>query len=614
MIFLSPLALFLGLIAVPIVLLYVLKLRRPRRPVASTLLWRRVIEDVRADAPWQRLRPNLLLLLQLLAVAALVLTLSHPAYSQRETIDGDLVVIVDQAPAMTATDVTPSRFAAAQSQARELAAQLSAGSVMSVVGMGVQPHLVVAESADRGAIDRGIDALRPGSGLPNVSAALSLAASLSRDAARTSVIILTSRDSGVRPPSTSLPFPLEIVRFGGRLRDVAITSFSAAQVRGHTEATLTVRNLGFDRAESDLDLFADNQLADVRPLSINSGQQQTLVWTGLPGGLERMHAALTRRDDVRMDKDAYFVIPSPLRRSILLVTQGNPWLRASLGLNGSFSVTTVLPAAYAFANPDSYDLVVYDGFLPRALPAVPALIVAPPAGRVDGLGFRASVASAGATPQAVSLPGTLSGMLQYVDLSDVHISRLRFTRLPSWMQTVVSMRGVPVLAAGEGAGSRVAVMTFDVRQSDWPLRVSFPILMHNLLAYLSPTLGLNSVNIQTGQSLDVGAEVTVRAVDVARPDGTTDHLRAPLAAFTDTAEPGFYSVQEHSLVQEQPLAFAVNGYPSRGTPVTAPAIQWFGKAHLVKGHGSRSHVDLAWAAALGALGLLTLEWWYAWRR
>lgn len=54
--FLSPLAL-LGLLFVPVVLaMYLLKLRRDERIVPSTLLWQRLLTDVEANAPWQRLR------------------------------------------------------------------------------------------------------------------------------------------------------------------------------------------------------------------------------------------------------------------------------------------------------------------------------------------------------------------------------------------------------------------------------------------------------------------------------------------------------------------------------------------------------------------------------
>src|SRR5258706_8177637 len=55
-----------------ILLMYILKLRRKDVIVSSTFLWRQVIRDVQANAPFQKLRKNLLLFLQLLAVALAV--------------------------------------------------------------------------------------------------------------------------------------------------------------------------------------------------------------------------------------------------------------------------------------------------------------------------------------------------------------------------------------------------------------------------------------------------------------------------------------------------------------------------------------------------------------
>ena len=64
----------LGLLFIPaVVAMYLLKLRRDETVVPSTLLWTRLISDVEANAPWQKLRRSLLLLLQLLLVAILAL-------------------------------------------------------------------------------------------------------------------------------------------------------------------------------------------------------------------------------------------------------------------------------------------------------------------------------------------------------------------------------------------------------------------------------------------------------------------------------------------------------------------------------------------------------------
>ena len=56
---LAPLAL-IGLVSVPIIVaFYMLRLRRPERPVSSTFLWQQLVRDVEANAPWQKLRRSI---------------------------------------------------------------------------------------------------------------------------------------------------------------------------------------------------------------------------------------------------------------------------------------------------------------------------------------------------------------------------------------------------------------------------------------------------------------------------------------------------------------------------------------------------------------------------
>src|SRR5436190_7309857 len=116
--FLTPLALLLSLIAVPIIILYMLKLRRREVEVSSTLLWQLLMRDREANSPWQRLRRNLLLLLQLLLLSMLVLALARPFLHVPTIAAGTVVVLLDGSASMNATDVEPSRFEAALATVR----------------------------------------------------------------------------------------------------------------------------------------------------------------------------------------------------------------------------------------------------------------------------------------------------------------------------------------------------------------------------------------------------------------------------------------------------------------------------------------------------------------
>src|SRR5689334_6458102 len=98
--FLTPTMLALAAIAAPIIVLYMLRLRRREVKVSSTMLWQRLMQDREANAPWQRLRRNLLLLLQLLILAALVFALARPFIPVPTVASGSVAVLIDASASM----------------------------------------------------------------------------------------------------------------------------------------------------------------------------------------------------------------------------------------------------------------------------------------------------------------------------------------------------------------------------------------------------------------------------------------------------------------------------------------------------------------------------------
>src|ERR1043165_2189201 len=131
---LVPGALWWLLLAAIIVFFYLLKLRRKRTLVPSVLLWSKALEELEANVPLKKLRRSLLMLLQLIVLAALVFALARPLVTTRALASGSTIIIIDSTASMNAVDEDGrSRLDRAKDLAREMIGGLSGNDKAAII-------------------------------------------------------------------------------------------------------------------------------------------------------------------------------------------------------------------------------------------------------------------------------------------------------------------------------------------------------------------------------------------------------------------------------------------------------------------------------------------------
>ena len=117
--FLNPWGFLYGGVIIVIILLYMLKPRHTQLVVSSTYLWDKTLKDMEASRPWQKLKNNILMILQILIAILLVLAIARP-YIAATSIHSDMVVLLDCSASMQADDVAPTRFEKAKGEVLKL--------------------------------------------------------------------------------------------------------------------------------------------------------------------------------------------------------------------------------------------------------------------------------------------------------------------------------------------------------------------------------------------------------------------------------------------------------------------------------------------------------------
>jgi Ca-activated chloride channel family protein len=183
----------LGLAAVPLALAALaLARRRPARyvvrfPALTTLA------AVTPRAPrWRRAVPTALLML---ALAALALALARPEATVAVPVErASVVLVTDTSGSMSATDVAPTRLAAAQSAAERFLGRVPKSLQVGLVAFADGPHTVLRPTQDRTQLRATLAALRAEGGTATGDALTSALRRLDRrgkDAPPAAIVLLS---------------------------------------------------------------------------------------------------------------------------------------------------------------------------------------------------------------------------------------------------------------------------------------------------------------------------------------------------------------------------------------------------------------------------------------
>jgi hypothetical protein len=226
-------------------------------------------------------------------------------------------------------------------------------------------------------------------------------------------------------------------------------------------------------------------------LQLEPGGTVQRVLPDQSGANEALEARLAlsdgSRDDLPADDRAYATLPERRRARVLSVGEGNRYVEAALLLDEYLDVQEATPSqAPERLRNEHFDVVLFDGV---ALPV--------PAG-VGALYLRPDGPASPLVPDpdfALAPRGGALGFSQVQqrhpmmrwtrDLEAAHIGRIRRYHPRPEDQVLGTSEAGPLVIAGERGGGRFVLLTFDVRESDLPLLVSWPVLLINAMDWFT---------------------------------------------------------------------------------------------------------------------------------
>ncbi|MBV9595862.1 MAG: VWA domain-containing protein, partial [Chloroflexi bacterium] len=284
---LTPLALALGITLPIVVVFYLLKVRRRDEEVSSTFLWNDLIRDLAAHEPLQRLKWNLLLLLQLIGLALITFAVARPFSQQVGEKPVQAILLLDGSASMQAGDVQPSRFARAVDAARGTLSSLPENSLATAILVAAHPQVLVSATSDRQQVDRALASAQPSGAAADMREALLLARSLGGDPSSRRIYLFT--DGAFTLPA-DLPDDLgsvQVVNVGRDTGNVAITTISSRpdpQDNRRQQIFARVQNFSDAAEQAVLSISVDGQNLENRNISLDPNAESDQIFDQLPAG------------------------------------------------------------------------------------------------------------------------------------------------------------------------------------------------------------------------------------------------------------------------------------------------------------------------------------------
>jgi len=598
--------------AIPaLIALYLLKLKRREHVVPSILFWQHMLRDTRANAPFQRLRRNLLLLLQLLALAALLAALARPFLRTQQGAVRHRIVVLDATASMQGRDVQPSRFEAGRAQVARLIEGMREREELMLIHAGSRTRIAASFSSDRSLLRAALERMQVEDAAGDLAEAAVLAVSVAKTQADCE-ILLFSDGSGVDLSSVQTGgVPAQFIRLGTGSRNVGLTALDVRTGRGldrRAQVYAAARNFSAEEQRFDLSFHLDGELVDVQPLVLPPGGEagRLLQRPAYTQGI--LEVRLDIDDDLAVDNRAWAVLmPGRTLRVLLCSRTGNPYLERVLLLDPRVEVTRIEPAAY---RPDmaGFDVHVLEGFSPGAPPAANALLI------------NALVQEWSSATQNVARPFIVDWdrqhpVTRFCQFDEVGIVEGMVSEPPPWAQRLLEVREGALAWAGQQDLRRVVSLGFDPLKSNWPLRVSFIIFIENTLGWMDVMAQEETARqLAAGQVAQLRSAGGAGSLAVIAPDGERREVEAGpggTALYADTARTGVYQVEGMA----EPFRFCVNLLDRRESDIRPGEEIAFGRyERLEAGILQPAEREIwKWLVA-AAVAVLMLEWWVYHRR
>lgn len=465
--------------------LYMLKLNRRNKKIPNLYFIKKLISDNKGSSLFKKLTSNMLLFLEIIFLIILALILMNPGRPGHSALKKKLILLIDNSITMSSRDALQGKLRLYQAiEEAKSVIYSNLNSTISVIEFCDTPKLIVDSEINRAEAALKLETITPTHLAPDYKTAVALAEGLAGGGEYPEIHIFSDfcswRESGA---SAGGKVAAVFHKMGQGSRNIGISALEVSEADEGGSAVFnifySVKNYCDYEVSIPASVFIDGARVSSGILTIAGGGQESKIFKKYGAIPSNASVEIITSDILSADDKRVWSSSEQKIFKALIMSPAPYFYKAAVESAGK-----VICDSYEENIPKTlyrqrdYDLVIiddssealfYDKYKCRNF-----IIIEPPEG-FAGLAY-----GPGAFDLTVKTPEFPFAYMRNVDLSDLYIHSMKKAVLnPDFTQIVYSSSAYALFAMVFHDSKSVLSVFFNPKLSNFPLKISFPILFCN---------------------------------------------------------------------------------------------------------------------------------------
>lgn len=580
------------LILVPLVIaLYILKRKYKEKEVSSLLLWQEVYKNTHASTPWEKLRKNIMLPLQLIIILLIILALMKLHLNIGGSTYKNVIVVMDTTGSMAMNYKGKSRLENGKELIKDYISSSSDDTRAYIISYDGNENLLLNDSSDKSTIYNTIDNIKQSYSTGDVSSAMSFVKAIKNGIGEESeVIVVTDKEVSFGEVKG------KVIAVGNEGENASIDNIAHKYSGGNLKVIATVTNRGVNDYSGDFTLYSDDNMVEVKNVELGSDEKVVLNFNleNYDGTL--LKGELSKKDDLEEDNVFYDVVRDTENKKILLVTEENIFLEKSFSALQNIELFKTNDFNN-ISDDDKYDLYIFDNVTPDRLPTTGNILFVNPKSNEFF-----NVIKGGEVKEAKVVKGQVS---KYINDFQFTLAEFNGIEVPYYGKAFLEVENTAVGFYGEKDNRGIAALSFDIHNSDVALKKQFPILIYELGEKLISNGLSNKSNYSSGEEIEVKASNLSKELKVAYP-GEKSKTLSLNEKINSKYNLGIYNIEEVLESDSKNEMISVNFPSEEESNANVEYLGEVGESDSID--GLRKGINLDFILIILALGVISTEW------